>query len=97
MFTSLVASSFVFLYVYAMFFSEQETQLFLALLILSAKYVYLALEEKRKAFTYPAHVLFTLAFIHLGSAFQLSISATLNLIFVVEIMYVCRVVCIQSS
>ena len=89
MITSLVASSFVFLYVYALFFSEQETQLFLALLILSAKYVYLALEEKRKAFTYPAHVLFTLAFIHLGSAFQLSFSATLNLIFVVEIiMYV---------
>ena len=84
MITSLVASSFVFLYVYAMFFSEQETQLFLALLILSAKFVYLSLEEKRKAFTYPAHVLFTLSFIHLGFAFHLSVSATLNLIFAVQ-------------
>ena len=86
MYTSLVASSLVFLYVYALFFSEQETQRFFALLILSAQFVYLSFEEKRKAFTYPALVLFTLAFFHLGLAFQLSISATLNLIFVVQIV-----------
>ena len=85
MLTSVVASSVVFLYVYAMFFSVQETQLFLALLILSAKYVYLSLEEKRKVFTYPAYVLFSLSFIHLGFAFHLTTDAILNLIFIAQI------------
>ena len=94
MLTSVVVSSFVFLYVFAMFFSEQETQLFLALLILSAQFVYLSLEEKSKVFTYPAHVLFSLSFIHLGFAFHLSISAILNLIFVAANLSLHRFICI---
>lgn len=89
MYTSLVASSFVLLYIYGVFFSEQETQRFLALLILAAQFVYLALEEKGKDFTYPAFILFNLAFVHLGFAFGLDHSAVLNLLFVIQlILYV---------
>lgn len=84
LFTSVVTSSFVFLYVYAMVFSVHETQLFLTLLILSIQFIYLSLEEKRKVFTYPAHALFSLSFIHLGLAFDLTTSQILNLIFVVQ-------------
>lgn len=86
MYTSLVVSFFVFLYVFAMLLSEKETQSFLALLILSAQFVYLSLEEKSKVFSYPALALFSLSFIHLGFVFQLSFSATLNVIFVVQII-----------
>ena len=57
----------------------------MALLILSVKYVYLSLEEKRKVFTYPAYVLFSLSFIHLGFAFHLTTDAILNLIFIAQI------------
>ena len=84
MLTSVIMSSLVFLYVFAMIFSAQETQVFLALLLLSAQFVYLSLEEKSKFLTYPAHVLFILSFIHLGYAFDLSISTIMNLIFVIQ-------------
>ena len=94
MLTSVVMSSLVFLYVFAMLFSAQETQVFLALLLLSAQFVYLSLEEKSKFLTYPAHVLFILSFIHLGYAFDLSISTIMNLIFVLTNLSLLKFVCI---
>lgn len=84
MYTSLVISSFVFLYVFAMTFSEQETQVFLAFLILSAQFVFLSFEEKNKLFTYPAHLLFIISFVHLGFVFELSHSVLLHLLFVLQ-------------
>lgn len=98
MFTSIVASSFVFLYVNAMIFSVHETQLFLTLLILSAHFVYLAIMEQRKAFTYPAYVLFNVSLIHLGSAFHLSVDTIINLLFVVQIcLYLSLYIYIQEG
>ena len=67
-----------------MLFSGEDTQVFLALLILSAQFVYLSFEEKSRLFTYPAHVLFILSLAHLGFSFDLSISVISNLLFVLQ-------------
>lgn len=83
-YTSVGISSLVFIYVFAMLFSGEDTQVFLALLILSTQFVYLSFEEKSTLFTYPAHILFVLSLANLGFTFDLSISVILNLLFVLQ-------------
>lgn len=85
LYTSLISSSFVFIYIYAMFFSEPETHRFLALLILSAQFGYLSFEQKGKFYTYPTLILFNLSIYDLGSSFQLSVFSLFHLLFVVQV------------
>ncbi|MGE7767438.1 hypothetical protein [Peribacillus sp. NPDC096540] len=85
MFTSLIESGIVFLYINAMVYQENYAQTFVALMILSAQLVYVSLQSKNTSFTYPAVVVFNLAFVYLCFAFQFSISTVLNLIFVLQV------------
>ncbi|PEJ38118.1 hypothetical protein CN689_00545 [Peribacillus butanolivorans] len=85
MFTSLIESGIVFLYINAMVYQENYAQIFVALMILSAQFVYVSLQSKNTSFTYPAVVVFNLAFVYLCFAFQFSFTTVLNLIFVLQV------------
>ncbi|MED3688398.1 hypothetical protein P4534_06130 [Peribacillus butanolivorans] len=85
MFTSLIESGIVFLYINAMVYQENYAQIFVALMILSAQFVYVSLQSKNMSFTYPAVVVFNLAFVYLCFAFQFSFTTVLNLIFVLQV------------
>lgn len=84
--TSLVTGGLVFIYVNAMAWTDQEAQIFLALLVLTCQFVYLSFTTQRKAYTYPALVLFSLSFVYLGFALDLDFSNTVNLLFVTQLL-----------
>lgn len=87
MYTSIVLSGFVFLYAAARSWADEEAQIFLTLLVLTAQFVYLSLETKWKYYTYPALIFFHLAFYYLAAAIHLSDTA--NLLFgIAALVYV---------
>ncbi|MGG4263916.1 hypothetical protein [Peribacillus simplex] len=85
MFTSLIESGIVFLYINAMVYQENYAQLFIALMIVSAQLVYVSLQSRNSSFTYPAVVVFNLAFVYLFFALPVSFSTVLNLIFILQV------------
>ncbi|WP_144527968.1 hypothetical protein [Peribacillus simplex] len=89
MFTSLIESGIVFLYSNAMVYQENYAQIFIALMIVSAQLVHFSLHSRNPSFTYPAVVVFDLAFLYLFFALPVSFSTILNLVFVLQaIQYV---------
>ncbi|MED3908671.1 hypothetical protein P4597_05650 [Peribacillus simplex] len=86
MFTSLIESGIVFLYSNAMVYQENYAQIFIALMIVSAQLVYVSLHSRNSSFTYPAVVVFDLAFLYLFFALPVSFSTILNLFFVVQVI-----------
>ncbi|MFF2459674.1 hypothetical protein [Peribacillus simplex] len=89
MFTSLIESGIVFLYCNAMVYQENYAQIFVALMIVSAQLVHVSLQSKNSGFTYPAVVVFNLAFLYLFFVLPVSFSTILSLVFVLQaIQYV---------
>ncbi|CAH0248443.1 hypothetical protein SRABI96_03114 [Peribacillus sp. Bi96] len=86
MFTSLIESGIVFLYINAMVYQENYAQLFIALMIVSAQLVYASLQSRNQSFTYPAVGVFNLAFVYLFFALAFSLSTVLNLIFIIQVI-----------
>ncbi|MDO7486087.1 hypothetical protein Q5O89_09945 [Peribacillus frigoritolerans] len=86
MFTSLIESGIVFLYSNAMVYQEIYAQIFIALMIISAQLVHVSLHSRNSSFTYPAVIVFDLAFLYLFFALPVSFSTILNLIFVVQVI-----------
>lgn len=86
MFTSLIESGIVFLYINAMAYQEVYAQIFIALMIVSAQLVYVSVQSRKSSFTYPAVVVFNLAFVYLFFALPVSFSTGLNLIFVLQVI-----------
>ncbi|AMM91784.1 hypothetical protein UP17_03670 [Peribacillus simplex] len=86
MFTSLIESGIVFLYINAMVYQENYAQIFIALMIVSAQLVYVSLQSRNSSFTYPAVVVFNLAFVYLFFALPVSFSTVLNLIFILQVI-----------
>lgn len=86
MFTSLIESGIVFLYINAMAYQEVYAQIFIALMIVSAQLVYVSVQSRKSSFTYPAVVVFNLAFVYLFFALPVTFSTGLNLIFVLQVI-----------
>ncbi|CAH0135184.1 hypothetical protein [Peribacillus simplex] len=86
MFTSLIESGIVFLYSNAMVYQENYAQIFIALMIVSAQLVHVSLHSRNSSFTYPAVVVFDLAFLYLFFAMPVSFSTILNLVFVLQVI-----------
>ncbi|RRN66813.1 hypothetical protein EI200_24780 [Peribacillus simplex] len=86
MFTSLIESGIVFLYINAMVYQENYAQIFIALMIVSAQLVYVSLQSRNSSFTYPAVVVYNLAFVYLFFALPVSFSTVLNLIFILQVI-----------
>lgn len=84
--TSLVVSGLVLIYLSAMSLSGNNAQIFLALLLLSSQFVYLAFTTKRKAYSYPALILLNIAFVYLGVVLDYTFSNILNLLFVLQVL-----------
>ncbi|MBO0999502.1 hypothetical protein IOC57_17350 [Bacillus sp. SD075] len=85
-FTSLIESGIVFLYSNAMVYQESYAQIFIALMIVSAQLIYVSLHSRNSSFTYPAVVVFDLAFLYLFFALPVAFSNILNLFFVVQVI-----------
>ncbi|MFJ8071556.1 hypothetical protein ACIQZD_21820 [Peribacillus sp. NPDC096447] len=86
MFTSLIGSGIVFLYSNAMVYQENYAQIFVALMLVSAQLAYVSLQSRNSSLTYPAVVIFDLAFLYLFFALPVSFSTILNLIFVIQVI-----------
>ncbi|MFJ7310197.1 hypothetical protein [Peribacillus frigoritolerans] len=86
MITSLIESGIVFLYSNAMVYQDNYAQIFIALMLVSAQLAYVSLQSGNSSFTYPAVVVFDLAFLYLFFALPVSFSTILNLLFVVQVI-----------
>lgn len=86
MITSLIESGIVFLYSNAMVYQDNYAQIFIALMLVSAQLAYVSLHSGNSSFTYPAVVVFDLAFLYLFFALPVSFSTILNLLFVVQVI-----------
>ncbi|MBX9957451.1 hypothetical protein H7T43_21485 [Peribacillus simplex] len=86
MITSLIESGIVFLYSNAMLYQDNYAQIFIALMLVSAQLAYVSLHSGNSSFTYPAVVVFDLAFLYLFFALPISFSTILNLLFVVQVI-----------
>ena len=86
MITSLIESGIVFLYSNAMVYQDNYAQIFIALMLVSAQLAYVSLHSGNSNFTYPAVVVFDLAFLYLFFALPISFSTILNLLFVVQVI-----------
>ncbi|MFJ7367492.1 hypothetical protein ACIQWQ_25840 [Peribacillus frigoritolerans] len=86
MITSLIESGIVFLYSNAMVYQDNYAQIFIALMLVSAQLAYVSLHSRNSSFTYPAVVVFDLAFLYLFFALPVSFSTILNLLFAVQVI-----------
>ncbi|MCK2004061.1 hypothetical protein MZM54_21985 [[Brevibacterium] frigoritolerans] len=86
MITSLIESGIVFLYSNAMVYQDNYAQIFIALMLVSAQLAYVSLHSRNSSFTYPAVVVFDLAFLYLFFALPVSFSTILNLLFIVQVI-----------
>ncbi|WP_411739505.1 hypothetical protein [Peribacillus sp. S4] len=86
MITSLIESGIVFLYSNAMVYQDNYAQIFIALMLVSAQLAYVSLHSGNSSLTYPAVVVFDLAFLYLFFALPISFSTILNLLFVVQVI-----------
>ncbi|MBT2613971.1 MULTISPECIES: hypothetical protein [unclassified Bacillus (in: firmicutes)] len=86
MITSLIESGIVFLYSNAMVYQDNYAQIFIALMLVSAQLAYVSLHSGNSSFTYPAVVVFDLAFLYLFLALPVSFSTILNLLFIVQVI-----------
>ncbi|WP_340372776.1 hypothetical protein [Peribacillus sp. FSL E2-0218] len=86
MFTSLIESAIVFLYLNAMAYQENYAQLFIALMIVAAQLAYVSLRSRESRFTYPTVVVFNFACVYLFYALPISFSTVLNLVFALQVM-----------
>ncbi|OIK11619.1 hypothetical protein [Bacillus sp. MUM 13] len=81
LYTSMIASALVFIYMNGLFFQENYAQMAIALFIMMAQFVSIALLTANKVFTYPAAVLINLALYDLAMANHFTISQTLTMMF----------------
>ncbi|WP_057914531.1 hypothetical protein [Peribacillus muralis] len=86
LYTSLIETGIVFIYINAMVYQEKYAQLFIALLIVAVQLAYVSLQSRNTRFTYPTVVVFNLAFVYLFFALPISYSAVLNLVFVLQVI-----------
>lgn len=85
-YTGITSSVLVFAYVNAQVFGEGYAQIFIALILLAAQYVFLAIQTKKVVFTYPAIVLFNLSLVYLGWAFEWTFAVHSSFLFVLQIL-----------
>jgi len=85
-YTGITSSVLVFAYVNAQVFGEGYAQIFIALILLAAQYVFLAIQTKKVVFTYPAIVLFNLSLVYLGWAFEWTFTVHSSFLFVIQIL-----------
>ncbi|MGE6379247.1 hypothetical protein [Peribacillus muralis] len=86
MFTSLIESAMVFMYINALAYQENYAQLFIALMIVAVQLAYVSLQSRDSRFTYPAVVVFNLACVYLFFALPISFSTVLNLVFALQVI-----------
>ncbi|MFJ5624914.1 SCO7613 C-terminal domain-containing membrane protein [Peribacillus loiseleuriae] len=85
-YTGVAGSVLVFAYVNAQVLGEGYAQIFFALILLAAQYVFLAIQTKKVVFTYPAIVLFNLSLVYLGWAFGWTFKLHSSFLFVIQIL-----------
>ncbi|MBA9028623.1 hypothetical protein [Peribacillus huizhouensis] len=85
-YTGITSSVFVFAYVNAQVFGEGYAQIFFALILLAAQYVFLAIQTKKVVYTYPALVLFNLSLVYLGWAFEWTFTVHSSFLFVIQVL-----------
>ncbi|SFC85558.1 hypothetical protein SAMN05443252_10754 [Bacillus sp. OV322] len=81
LYTSMIASALVFIYMNGLFYQENYAQMAIALFIMMAQFVSIALLTANKVFTYPVAVLINLALYDLAMANHFTISETLTMMF----------------
>ncbi|MFD0050567.1 hypothetical protein ACFVHQ_14740 [Actinomycetes bacterium NPDC127524] len=81
LYTSMIASAVVFIYINGLFYQQNYAQMAIALFIMMAQFISIAILTANKIFTYPAAVLINLALYDLAMANHFTISETLTMMF----------------